>query len=835
MHTEDKNLLAIDGTAPKCVSIPYTTPAFVSEPTSATQDLRDYFSRERTIRSGTFSASAGNIFSDNVVLANFNGWYPGFLTRLTGVFGIRFTLNVTLRCSPTPFAQGISVLSFQYGADASATYTFDRTFFPFSCTQVPHVRLNFEETNEVTLSIPFLYSYDYFPLRDESVDDIPYGVFSLTNITPVPVAPSTAAIPYKVYLSLTDLELIGSTSWVDNTVLLNSGIHNEAASLVTRVKQAHTVAKKTLKGISTADKELRKSKVISSTLGMVGKGLDFVSKVPIIGSFAGTPAWLANSLAGTAAAFGYAAPAIEETIQLKVDRHTLDPAHIDVPIASAKLSPFQSNKLEVSEVLGACDEDAMAFSYVLPKPSQIYLGSMTTGQGANTLLYGTKISPYSFWYRSTGTGNIPAPFSSTATTNALYPSTVMYLADHFRYWRGGLRFHLTFAKTQFHAGQILVTYIPYAEASGAAGISNVARIPESPGGLTQPNQFSMIIDLRSGANFEFDVPFIFPSPYASVNDSTGSLSMVVLNPLVASSTSASSTINFVVEVSAKPDFEFAAVVAPSMCTTNTTVGDAFLQSGIEVMGNSDVSDQLFPTASIEPSASIIGEKFNSLKQLAMVPVWFAVDQTTATIANFTIPNWSYRPRWTLATPMSTTSQAELAASHAGKVASMFVFSNGSTRFTVQPQVPSGDQCGIVYSQRPNSGNLSSGIFSGFANIRNKRLFSNAGFLLSSSGPTVVDVPWYTKVMRVNHDYYNNFYSPRNFAGANTPVTHTTLQGDSLAVVTTRNTSGATRTFHFAYAAGEDATAACFIGPSPVILFNSLATVSPNQSSMFNDQ
>jgi hypothetical protein len=618
-------------------------------------------------------------------------------------------------------------------------------------------------------------------------------------------------------------------------VLLNSGITNDVQSVVTRVKQAHTVAKKTARGLAKADQELRKSKVISSTLGTVGKGLNFISRVPIIGSFAGTPAWLANTLAGTAAAFGYAAPAIEEAVQLKLDRHTLDPAHIDVPIASSKLSPFQSNKLEVSEVLGACDEDAMAFSYVLPKPSQIYLGTMSTGQAANALLYGTKISPYSWWYRSTGSGNLPVPVSSTATTNCIYPSTIMYLADHFRYWRGGVRFHLTFAKTQFHAGQILVTFIPYAETAGTLGINNVARIPESPGGLTQVNQFSMIIDLRSGCNFEFDVPFIFPTPYASVNDSIGALSMVVLNPLVASSTQASSTINFVVEVSAKPDFEFAVTTAPSMCTINTTVGEAFLQSGVEVLGNSNLSEQLFPTATIEPSASIIGEKFNSLKQLAMIPAWFSNEQVNLTIANYTIPNWSYRPSWTLATPMSTTAQNHLAATHPGKVASMYVFSNGGTRFTVQPQDPSGNQCGTVYSTRPTAGNQNTGLFSGFANMRNKRLFANASFLVSSTGPTVVDVPWYTKVMRVNHDYYNNFYGPRNFAGTNATVTHTTLQGESLSVASTRNLSGGTRTFHYAYAAAEDATAACFVGPCPVILFNSLSSVNPNQSLIYNDQ
>jgi len=823
LSSEDQNLLAIRGTAATCTEIPYDVPAFVSKPSALTQDLRDYFSRERMIATGTFPAAKGFVRSNEVAVASLAAWYPDFLTRLTGVYAIRFTLNFTLRTSPTPFAQGLTCIAFQYASSTSGTFGFHRGDFSFSATQLPHARLNFEDTNEVSLKVPFLYAFDFLSLRDGFSDSVPYGTLSLTNITPVPIPPSASAVTYKLYVHLTDLELIGSTSWVDNTVLLNSGFNT-----------LDTVVKKVGRKVAVADKELKRSKVISSSLADVSNVVQKLANVPLLSGLSGTPTWLINSLKGTAAALGYAAPALEEAYQIKLDRHTLDPLHIDVPIAASKLSPFQTNKLEVSEVLGACDEDAMSLAYVLSKPSQIYMGSMTTAQASNTLIYGTKISPYSFWYRSTGLGNLPAPSSSTASTNVLYPSNIMYIADHFRYWRGGLKFHLTFSKTQFHAGQVLITYIPYAESAGTAGVSNVIRIPESASGLTQPNQFSMIVDLRSGSEVEFDVPFMFPTPYAGVNDSTGALSIVVLNPLLVASTQASTTINFVVEVSAKSDFEFAAVVPPSMATSTTTIGDAFLESGFELPNNTTMAEKEAPAPTIEPCASIIGEKVNSLKQLAMIPAWFAVDQVNATVANFTVPNWSYRPAWTLATPMATTSTNNLAVTHAGKVASMYVFSNGSTRLTVQPQEPGVGMASVVISHKPTPGNQAIGLYTTFASFRNKRLYSNASSLITSTQTSTVDIPWYTKVMRVAHDYYNIFYNPRNFAGSNAVVVHSGIQGESIATVAVRNTSGATRTFHYGLSAGEDATAACFIGPAPVILFNSLATVSPNSSVMYND-
>lgn len=847
--SEAHNLLAVKGTAPLCTEIPYTVPAFVSEPTKLTQDLRDYFSRQRMIRTGTFSASKGNIISDVVSPASLAGWYPNFLQRLTGVYAIRFTLNFTLRASPTPFAQGLSCLSWQYGSDAVGVSSFDRGSFSFSCTQLPHARLNFQDNNEVSISVPFLSCFDYFPLREADFENVvfpfvPYGTVFITNITPCPVPPNSTAVVWKLYLHLTDLELIGSTSWVDNTAVLNSGVDEvvKQVSIATGTDRMVKRVKKVAKGLATADKELRKSKVISSTLGVVGKGLDLVSKVPIIGSFAGTPAWLANTLAGTAAAFGYAAPAVEEATQLKLNRYTLDPTHIDVPIASTKLSPFQSNKLEVSEVLGACEEDVMSLAYVLQKPSQLFVGSMTTTQAANTLLYGTKVSLYSFWYRSTGNGNLPLPTSSTLTTNCIYPSTLLYLADHFRYWRGGLKFHLTFAKTQFHAGQVLVTFIPFAESVSVlatpAPVSNTLRIPESAGGLTQPNQFSMIIDLRSGTEFEFVVPFVFPTPYAGVVDSIGSLSMVVLNPLLVGSSQAATSINFVVEVSACDDFEFATVVPPSLSTTVSTVGDTFLESGVEVVSNSEEAADLFPVARLEPSAAVVGEKINSLKQLAMIPTWYLSDQGAVSLFSYFIPNWSYRPAFTMTTPMSTTAQVPLAVTHSGKVASMFVFSNGSTRFTVQPQDPTVGNASIVINHRPNPGNSVTGIYSGLSSQYNKRNYANGATIISSTGTTTVDVPWYTKVMRVNHGAWNAAWFPRNYAGTTViprASVGATIQGENIAVATIRNVSSSSRVFHFAYAAGEDATAAAYIGPAPVILFNSLSTVDPNSTDFQNDQ
>lgn len=821
--SETVGLLTSAGVAPVCAEIPYIMPSSFLEPTDVSQDLRDYFGRPRMIFNGIVPSSPASLFTSNVSLATLATWYPNFLVRLTGVYAIRFSLNVVVKVSCTPFNQGLICTSFQYGAETGSVYTYERATQPFSVEQLPHVLMNLEVSNDSTLKIPFLSSLEYFPLRGDTVGTV-LGSINVNTIMGSPSIPSSPDAIFKVYAYLDDIELLGATSWVDNTILLNGGLSDNIADSVSNIT-------KLVKRIGVADAELRKTKVLSSTLGYVGRAFSTARGIPLIGAYAGTPAWLANTLAKTAASFGYAAPATESAVELKLDRRTLDPTHIDVPMPASKLSNFQSNKLAISDAMGASQEDQMSFAYVLSKRSQIYRGSMTTGNSANTLLYGTKICPMNLWFRSSGNGNIPLPAGSAAVNNVIYPSNILNLADHFRYWRGGMKFNIEFAKTQFHSGQVLASFIPLAENGSTAVLNNTLRVPEGSGGTVQPNQYSMLFDLRSSTEFEFVVPFINDMPYAGVSDSIGSFSLVVLNPLLVTSTNCSTTINFVVRVSAMPDFEFAAPVPPSFCTSTTSAGDIFLQSGLDVPGNIDVANSVAPPARVEPSANIIGEKFNSLKQLAMIPTWFSQTVANANIFEWYIPIWSYRPAWTLAVPMANPSQLPVATSHVSKVASMFVFSNGSTRFTFQPQ---GDLNGLsaTYLVKGNPGNSNTGPYTTASSLRNKRIYQQSGTLLTSNRTSVIDAPLYSRVQRVNHDLFCNGLTPRNpVGGAGVPLS-TNYQAHSMPYVSVRNVSGATQTLFFAYAAGEDATATCFIGPSPVILFNPAQVVPPNSSTMF---
>lgn len=823
---ETAGLTSLLGDANVCAVIPYQTPSSFLTSTETTTDLKEYLSRPRVIRSANLPVTRGRQDSGVVSLATLQTTFPSFSERLWGTYAIRFTIRISVQIAATPFQQGLLALAWQYNAGVDSAFEFDRGSEHYSVTHLPHVRLNFQKETTATLEIPFLHTLDYFPLRGGS-SGLEYGHWSLVNLVNSYVLPTTALPVYKIYFSLHDLELLGATPWVDNSIFLTSGLE---------IPSATRVVKKVVSKLAAADSELRSSKLVSTSLSYVSKGLDVASKIPLIGSFTGTPSWLVSTLSKAAASFGYAAPSVEVPPSRMLDNKTLDPTHIDIPIASSKLSNFQSNKIEISEALGACAEDQMSFAYVLSKPSYIYTGSISTSTPVGSLVYGTKISPASWYHKSSGTGNTGIPYSSSLTTNAFYPSTLFFVADSFRYWRGGVRFTITFAKTAFHGGHVLATFVPYNENAGAIAITNTTRIPEitGPGG-PQPNGYSTVFDLRAGDSFTFDVPFIGDTPYVGTFDSTGGFSMIVMNKLVTSSAEASTTIDFMVEISALDDFEFAVPVPSSMARVTQTSGVVIFQSGMEDIelqsGMDSMAAEVAPVVTVEPSATIIGEKFNSLKQLAMIPYFYAVQLAASSVSDIPIPFWQFQPSWTMATPMSTTASNELAFANSSKVASMYVFSNGSTRFTALANSASPSLSMMSILHKGNVGNLSTANYSGNGNVRNKRLFQNGSTMLVTPTTHTVDVPMYSRVQRVNHALLNSQMTPRLCTLNNVPSINSHMTY-SVPFVSYRNVSGNTTTVTCSFAAGEDATAACFIGPPPCILFNSAASVDPNGSTQF---
>lgn len=814
---EVEGVASFSNEAATCVTLPYEqgTTSFTKSVDSF-QDLKEYFQRPRLVATGSIPTTRTRFVSYDLTRNTiFSTWFPSGFTRLLGAYGVRFNVKVHVTVAASPFQQALLASAFQYACLGGDIEIYDRASNSATVTQLPHVLLDLAETTMVTLDIPFIYSYDFLPLV--GVDTGAIGTYSLNTVLPYR-AISSAAPTYKVFVSLHDLELIGSVPQVLTTVVPQTGFVNKAEGYVkTALKTRDAITK----GYSVMTGEAKATGTISKLFSGVSKVASVAGKIPGLGLIGGTTSWAASIAAGAASAFGYSKP-VDENEPSKIWRTDyIADSQIDVPTQSYVVGPFQTNKLAVSSVMGGCETDELALDFVMQKYAQAFVGDFSTTDTVGTALYATQICPTNFWFRTNSSrpgGNTPMPASGTLTTNAISTTPLFYFSTFFRNWRGGIKFRFTFSKTKFHAGRVIVGFVPnYIDNNNAGVVSNTVNSVEVTGGLPQPFSYSEVFDIKDGSCFEFEVPYVSPLLYSSVLGSTGGLTMTVIDPLIANG-EAASTVDYLVEVCAMPDFEFAVSAPPSLVPVNGSAGLAYLQSGMAGVGSSDEM----------VSEHTIGEKFTSLKQIMMIPSYIGADVANLSVSATTLVPWFYRPFWPVATPMSSTSAQYFGSTRSGNISACYAFVNGSTAWHAYSDFK--DRVTFSIEQNTTDNNTA---FAGFSDPRDKASFStNTLRVYSTLGVMHWIAPFFAKVARLGPSGFNFFLSPRNWSGIGSTVVSTSFQTANLHNLRVRNTSGSTARIVLGRAAGDDARAACYVGTPPVFIFPSTLANSLDLGALY---
>lgn len=590
------------------------------------QDLKRYFERPRLISAGDCGVTVARVWDEimsvSSIIAKFG---TAGVNRLNGCYGVRFSVVFTLQVSSTPFHQGVLCLSWQYGNTAGSHYV--RSSNSFTATNIPHVRMNLADTTMVQLKVPYLHYSDF--LVKESTNS--YGHVALNTLLSIPSVAGLSPPYYKVFMHLEDLELIGVTPTVADTVELqsNRGVLNKEA-----LSDAHPY---------------------SSTLSAASQTLKFLGKgVPSLASVTGTASWFLESAAGAARAFGYSKPTVQDPPARVTTIGGVLEHNIDVPSNAVVVAPFVSNRTEIDDSLANSNVDEMSFSHIASQWSQIYRGTMAASHAHGQLLYGINVSPSRMWARQGGGtvyGNVK--LSPRATVNkTVIPSHQYFLASAFRYWRGSFKFRVTFAKTKMHGGRVLAMFIPRFTSS------DTLAVPERTATLLQPTGHSMVYDLRDGDSFEFEVPYVGVHPYCDFEYAIGSFSISVIDPLLVSSV-VHQSVDFLVEVCAT-DFEVANIVG--LTSLPDVTNDIVTQSA-----------RVAPTYNDQVSRFTVGERFNSVKQLLSLPSQMTVRHKGYSY-DFDFPPWFRYPIM----PANRASVAPGAHSLAGAFATCYVYARGAT-------------------------------------------------------------------------------------------------------------------------------------------------------------
>jgi hypothetical protein len=633
------------------------------------------------------------------------------------------------------------------------------------------------------LRIPWLHTLEYFSLLGtESL-----GLFGFNTLIGTPLPAGLSAPTWKLFCHLEDLELISAIPNVYSSITVQSGrVVGAQAREVDEAAHPYSAV------VSSA----------SSTMKLLGRA------IPLLSGLMATPIWFLDRAAATIRSFGFSRPTISDPIVRHLPGPTALEHNVDVASPAFMVGPLASNTLATDGQLGGNSVDEMSLSYVLSQWSQCATGTISTARVYTWASYRTPLSPTVFWFRdkigATSTGNLLPPIFQATTYNCFQPTTLMAIASCFRMWRGSIEFRITFGKTKFHAGRVLLSFSPHFQKL-APGTS-VSVYQPTNGTILSPTGLCMTFDLKDSNVVTFVCPFTSPKSFLDFEESFGDFTISIVDPIQAPPSVATS-IDFMVEVRAGKDFDLA-VPLTNRWPVSTTFNTVYSQSGRVIdTGNSGA---LSETITSSCTKYTVGESIASLKQLIQLPKFSNLGGTAANATSrVAIMPWFYRYDFTNTVPALTAFPRETFGLPA-YIAGLYAFVNGSTETHAYTFGNSG-----AIMEATNTSN-SYIVPHTNTNYTNSASCSNPSPYTIGATALHFKMPAYQSFTRLISNVINGIlWNPRIGSGATSPDMTTTLGPSSFPELTISNPlgAGAVNTI-MQRQAGDDARCAHYIGPMP---------------------
>lgn len=476
------------------------------------EDVKRYMARPQLLRSEDWTSSSPLKLYN--IPVNLPLWTThAHYSKVLGSYGIRATTCFKLVVAATPYHAGILRMSFSPFEGNIAHDPYTSTQY----SQMPGVELNLADSTSLEFRVPFVHELNFFEVNNIN-SPATLGMLYLTQYTPLSIAPGADSIPYTLYWWLEDVELIGAlpaTIAADYTAA--------QARIMSIIDQSADAPSK------EAEVQPAKFSAIAATGAIVAERVGRF--MPTLSSVTGSTSWFLRQVAKVAASYGYSKPRRTEAVAKVFSSSNNYQINCDGFDNSYNFGATVDTQLALTRFAGT-DIDEMSMSYLSSIYTRFNMVTLSKTMVRNTPLFTAPLRPSFFVDQETA-----SVFRST--------STIAYLQNYFKFWRGTLRFRFKMAKTQFHTGRLIVGYIPNNE--------NRTTLPST---TTAMDYKSVIWDLRKDSVLEFECPFIWNEAYREHNQDVGTIFVKVLDPLRAPDM-VSSSVPIVVEVAGGDDLEFA--------------------------------------------------------------------------------------------------------------------------------------------------------------------------------------------------------------------------------------------------------------------------------------
>lgn len=558
----------------------FTVPTPLSSVEVRDQALRDFMEKAVLIYTGTWQ-HASNI---NALLPI----YTGAATRLDvatcllansiwankiqGFQLVRGTVVFRLVLNASPFQAGRLLLHFlpcckDFDAvDASYLAMHNATLG--GKTQQPCVELDCRDSVAI-LKIPYCTPSTWYDIKNANYD---WGTLFLSVLSPLQVGTGQVdGVDYSLYVSFEDFEM--------------------AAPLVPQSKKKFSSSNK-----MDSEAEAMSEGPITKGLSVVSTIASALTAVPVLAPIAGPVAWVSNIASGIASAFGWSKPTSEAHVgpmQIQPNRYSATSAGADT---AYPLALIPDNKLSPIDTGSIYDGDEMSFNFL--KRRWGYFNALTWVVSDTS---GTRLLP-AFPVIPNALADIGHDTKTTYISDFRQGPPIFYMCNFFKSYRGGIEVMFKVVKTDFHIGRLQVTFTPSRYSSETT--------------VTLANsQLSMreIIDLRTGNEFCFKLPYLHNLNYLKVGDPLGYLDVLVLNELRAPTT-VTDTIYILMYVRGADDFELEIPVSIQYPTYSPQMNQNF-SSGNQELICETIGNYKDVSMTLDHAAECVGEMFTSLKQL----------------------------------------------------------------------------------------------------------------------------------------------------------------------------------------------------------------------------
>lgn len=531
----------------------------------AEQSLKEYLAKPISILSGTFATT------DTLTSITSTSMPFGIMTtsggamwrsKLSGYFGIRFTMNFRIVVNANRFQQGRYIMSFTHfgGGTTNGTKTqlLNSNFrIPtlVQRTTVPHVELDLNCDTAAELTIPYVSVRTFQPIHE--MLNVPVGeqtTLGYLNLYPysplVTVAGSTTAT-YRIYCWLTDVELVGAAS--------------------------------PQSGLSDMEVANKSNGIVSGPLAAVSRGFREFESIPLLSTYARNISWVSDRLSRTAAMFGLSKPLQGDSLMkinpLSAPSHTT----VDGDSDARSLATISKPGVVAIDGLAGTAFDEMDFSYITQKFAWFATNTWDTSAVTDSNIAVITVTPN----------------KTLTVAGPVYNFTpVSYVANCFDSWRGSLKFRFKFVKTEFHSGRLSFDFFP-----------NLPTVSNN----TFPEYVNRcIVDIREHSEVEICIPYTANTLYTEIGNNIGTLTVRVIDPLVAPAT-VSNTVTMLCEVAGGSDMEF---FGPRFANTpQGIVPQSGISEDCKIFSHTIGNTMVMANPTLASSAGP-GEKISSFRALA---------------------------------------------------------------------------------------------------------------------------------------------------------------------------------------------------------------------------